>query len=65
MPKSHLRNKGSTMFHLHILGTQTEGWLAGYDESKDSNDAMGKWFLKYRRDVQIYLLFVNHPVHPV
>jgi len=53
------------MFHLHVMGAETGPWLSGYDGSDYSNAVMGEWFGLYRRDVQIYLLFVNHPVHPV
>ena len=53
------------MFHLHVMGTETGPWLSGYDGSEYSNDVMGKWFGLYNRDLKIYLLFVNHPVHPV
>lgn len=55
------------MFHLHVLGA-IEGdqpWLSGYDGSKYSNAVMGKWFELYSRHIRIYLLFINHPVHPV
>jgi len=51
------------MFHLHVA---TEGpWLSGYDGSDYSNSVMGEWFKLYRRDVKIYLLYINHPAYPV
>jgi hypothetical protein len=53
------------MFHLHILGAIETEWLTGYDGSEYSNKLMGEWFLSYRRDLRIYLCYVNHPVHPV
>lgn len=61
------------MFHLVVMGAErkpaninpVESWLSGYDGNEYSNNVMGQWFGLYRRDVQIYLLFVNHPVHPV
>ena len=53
------------MFHLNIIGATETEWMQGYDGGEYSNTVMGEWFLLYRRDVKIYLLFVNHPVHPV
>ena len=53
------------MFHLHILGAIENEWLSAYDGNEYSNEVMGKWFELYKRDLRIYLLFVNHPVHPV
>jgi len=53
------------MFHLHVLGAIKNEWLSAYDGNKYSNRVMGKWFGLYKRDLRIYLLFVNHPVHPV
>jgi hypothetical protein len=53
------------MFHLHLGENLTRGWLCGYDGDEYTNDVLGEWFGLYRRDVKIYLLFVNHPVHPV
>lgn len=53
------------MFHLHVMGTETNGWLSGYDGNEYSNKIMGEWFALYKRDIKIYLCFVHHPVHPV
>jgi len=53
------------MFHLHVLGTIKNEWLSAYDGNEYSNGVIGKWFGLYKRDIAIYLLFVNHPVHPV
>jgi len=53
------------MFHLKILGEIENKWLDGYGGSDYSNAIMGKWFKQCKRDVRIYLIFVNHPVHPV
>ena len=53
------------MFHLHILGAIENHWLSNYDGSKYSNDVMGRWYNSYKLNIKIYLLYVNHPVHPV
>lgn len=53
------------MFHIHILGAIKNKWLEGYGGSDYSNYVMGEWFELYKRDIKIYLLYVNHPVHPV
>ena len=53
------------MFHLHVMGVEINAWLSGYDGNEYSNKIMGEWFQQYPRDTRIYLLFVNHPVHPV
>lgn len=61
------------MFHLHVCGAERLDpnespfgqWLSGYDGNEYSNNFMAEWFGLYRRDVKIYLLFINHPVHPV
>jgi len=53
------------MFHLHVEGAIEKPWLTGYDGSEYSNNIMGEWFLLYPRDTKIYLLYINHPVHPV
>jgi hypothetical protein len=53
------------MFHLHVLGAIEKEWLSEYDGSEYSNNLMGSWFRLYRRDVKLYLCFINHPVHPV
>ena len=53
------------MFHLMVLGALDIQFLEGYSDSEYSDSIMGRWFLQYRTDVQIYLLYINHPVHPV
>jgi len=54
------------MFHLHILGALDEPWLGdGCKQSKESAEIMGKWYGQYKQYIRIYLLYVNHPVHPV
>ena len=53
------------MFHLHIMEIICPKWLGSYDGSKYSNEIMGKWFGLYKRNIKIYLLFINHPAHPV
>ena len=53
------------MFHLHILGAIETLWLSGYDGSDYSNTVMGNWFGLYSRKLRIYIIFINHPVHPV
>jgi len=53
------------MFHLHVEGASNAPWLSEYDGSNYSNNIMGKWFRQYKRDIQIYILFINHPVHPI
>lgn len=61
------------MFHIHVCGAERlnphihpiDQWLSGYDGSNYSNEVMGKWFLNYKRDMRIFILFINHPVHPV
>lgn len=53
------------MFHLHILGAIQNTWLHTYDGSKYSNQIMGNWYGLYKSKIKIYLLYVNHPIHPV
>ncbi len=60
------------MFHIHVCGVETQKticpigrWLSGYDGNDYSNKVMGKWFSQYKRDVQIFICFINHPVYPV
>jgi len=59
------QGKDTIMFHLHVLGAIESQWLGGYTGSEYSNSVMGQWFGNYKRDLKIYLCFVNHPVHPV
>jgi hypothetical protein len=53
------------MFHIHIMGACENQWLSSYDGNDYSNNFMGEWFGQYKRDTKIYILFINHPVHPV
>ena len=53
------------MFHLHVCGVEESPWLSGYDGNDYSNKIMGEWFGLYPRNTKIYLLYINHPVHPV
>jgi len=53
------------MFHIHIEGAINVSWLSGYDGCERSNKIMGEWYGLYKRDIKIYILFINHPVHPV
>lgn len=53
------------MFHIHVCDTLITPWLSGYSGSKYSNEVMGRWFGQYSKEIQLYILFINHPVHPV
>lgn len=52
------------MFHIHVEGACRGLWLSGYDGCPRSNAVMGEWFGLYKRRIRLYIIFINHPVHP-
>ena len=52
------------MFHIHVLGATEATWLSSYDGSDYSNHVMGEWFGLYRSPIKLFIIYINHPMHP-